>query len=154
MRSTHVTSDEWQMTRNTRTAAAGVAIEALYRAQHSQLLAYLIRLVGDHAAAEDLCHEMFIKAFRSWDQQPEVINAHAWLRRIATTRPTISCVAATNPAYAAARVAGSFACRSKILDDHSVCCFSAQSAEKQHTIEKKVPLCRRRKTADCVSAVI
>jgi RNA polymerase sigma-70 factor (ECF subfamily) len=60
------------------------AIEALYRTQHGPLLAYLIRLVGDHAAAEDLCHETFLKAFRSWDQQAEVINANAWLRRIAT----------------------------------------------------------------------
>ena len=43
-----------------------------------------MRLVGDHAAAEDLCHETFLNAFQSWDQQAEVINANAWLRRIAT----------------------------------------------------------------------
>jgi len=67
-----------------RTAHAGAQIEALYRAQHGPLLAYLIRLVGDHAAAEDLCHETFLKAFRSWDQQTEVVNGNAWLRRIAT----------------------------------------------------------------------
>jgi RNA polymerase sigma-70 factor, ECF subfamily len=60
------------------------AIDALYRAQHGALLAYLIRLVGNHAAAEDLCHETFIKALRNWDQQGEVINTTAWLRRIAT----------------------------------------------------------------------
>lgn len=60
------------------------AIDALYRAQHGALLAYLIRLVGNHAAAEDLCHETFLKAFRSWDQQDEIINASAWLRRIVT----------------------------------------------------------------------
>ena len=60
------------------------AIDALYRAQHSALLVYLIRLVGNHAAAEDLCHETFLKALRSWDQQGEIINASAWLRRIAT----------------------------------------------------------------------
>ena len=65
-------------------APAGAAIEALYRAQHGALLVYLIRLVGDYAAAEDLCHETFLKAFRSWDQQAEVINPNAWLRRIAT----------------------------------------------------------------------
>lgn len=59
-------------------------IDALYRAQHSTLLAYLIRLVGNPAAAKDLCHETFLKAFRSWDQQDEIINASAWLRRIAT----------------------------------------------------------------------
>jgi RNA polymerase sigma-70 factor (ECF subfamily) len=59
-------------------------IEALYRAQHSLLLAYLTRLVGDRAAAEDLCHETFLKVLRSWDRQAEVIHAHAWLHRIAT----------------------------------------------------------------------
>jgi RNA polymerase sigma-70 factor (ECF subfamily) len=59
-------------------------IEALYHAQHGRLLAYLTRLVGDHAAAEDLCHEAFLKAFGSWNQQTEIINASAWLRRIAT----------------------------------------------------------------------
>ena len=67
-----------------RAAHAGAAIEALYRAQYGSLLAYLLRLVGDRGAAEDLCHETFLKAFRSWDRQAEVVNANAWLRRIAT----------------------------------------------------------------------
>jgi len=67
-----------------RAAHVGAQIEALYRAQRGPLLAYLIRLVGDYAAAEDLCHETFLKAFRSWDRQTEVVNANAWLCRIAT----------------------------------------------------------------------
>jgi DNA-binding SARP family transcriptional activator len=33
----------------------------------------------------------------------------------------------------------------KVLDDHSVCHFSTLCVEKWHTMEKKVPLCRRRK---------
>jgi len=72
------------VTNDERATQASAQIEALYRAQHGPLLAYLIRMVGDHAAAEDLCHETFLKAFRSWNQQTEVINASAWLRRIAT----------------------------------------------------------------------
>src|SRR3954469_19253413 len=72
------------MSNRQRTMDESHAIEALYRAQHGPLLAYLIRLVGDHAAAEDLCHEAFLKAFRSWDQQAEILNVNAWLRRIAT----------------------------------------------------------------------
>jgi len=60
-----------------RTTTAGAAIEALYHVQHGPLLAYLARLVGDHAAAEDLCHEAFLKALRSWNQQAEIINAAA-----------------------------------------------------------------------------
>src|SRR5262249_39301110 len=67
-----------------RTTDASQAIEALYHTQHAALLAYLARLVGDHAAAEDLCHETFLKAFRSWGQLPEVLNPDAWLHRIAT----------------------------------------------------------------------
>jgi RNA polymerase sigma-70 factor (ECF subfamily) len=63
---------------------AHAAIEALYRAHYGPLLAYLFRLIGDHAAAEDLCHETFLKAFRSWDHQVEIANTSAWLRRIAT----------------------------------------------------------------------
>ena len=72
------------MTKDERAAHASAQIEALYRAQYGPLLAYLIRLVRDHATAEDLCHETFLKAFRSWDQQAEIVNANAWLRRIAT----------------------------------------------------------------------
>jgi RNA polymerase sigma-70 factor (ECF subfamily) len=67
-----------------RDTLAGAAIEALYRAQHATLLAYLMRLVGERAAAEDLCHETFLKALRGWDQHAEVANPSAWLRRIAT----------------------------------------------------------------------
>jgi RNA polymerase sigma-70 factor (ECF subfamily) len=69
---------------NQPAAHAGAAIETLYRTQYGPLLAHLTRLVGDHAAAEDLCHETFLKALRSWDRQAEVINANAWLHRIAT----------------------------------------------------------------------
>jgi RNA polymerase sigma-70 factor, ECF subfamily len=72
------------MTNDEHATQTGTAIEALYRAQHGPLLAYLARLVGDYPAAEDLCHETFLKAFRSWGQQAEVINPNAWLRRIAT----------------------------------------------------------------------
>jgi hypothetical protein len=35
------------------------------------------------------------------------------------------------------------ACGSKVLADLFVCRFSARSAEKRHTLENKVPLCRR-----------
>jgi RNA polymerase sigma-70 factor (ECF subfamily) len=65
-------------------AHATAAIETLYRAQYATMLAYLVRLVGDRAAAEDLCHEAFLKALRGWDQHTHVANPVAWLRRIAT----------------------------------------------------------------------
>jgi RNA polymerase sigma-70 factor (ECF subfamily) len=65
-------------------SCTATAIEALYRAQHATLLTYLTRLVGDRAAAEDLCHEAFLKALRGWNQQIRIANPSAWLRRIAT----------------------------------------------------------------------
>jgi RNA polymerase sigma-70 factor (ECF subfamily) len=60
------------------------SIETLYRTHHDALLRYLSRLVGDRMAAEDLCQETFLKALRGWSEQPQIVNAHAWLYRIAT----------------------------------------------------------------------
>jgi hypothetical protein len=44
-----------------------------------------------------------------------------------------------------------FYCGSKELADLLVCGFSALRAEKPHTLENKVPLCRRRRNANYVS---
>jgi RNA polymerase sigma-70 factor (ECF subfamily) len=65
-------------------AHATAAIEALYREQRGPLVAYLGRLVDDHCAAEDLCHEAFLKALRGWGQCGQIVNVSAWLYRIAT----------------------------------------------------------------------
>ena len=59
-------------------------IEALYETHHRALLAHLVRLVADPMAAEDLCQETFLKALRAWSEQPPIVNAQAWLYRIAT----------------------------------------------------------------------
>src|SRR6185503_17289912 len=62
----------------------GTPIDALYSAYQRPLLAHLARLVGDHEAAEDLCQETFIKAWRAWSQHDPTASALAWLYRIAT----------------------------------------------------------------------
>ena len=64
--------------------AAHAAIEQLYQAHYSALLAHLARLIGDQMQAEDLCQETFLKALRAWDQQDVITNQLAWLYRIAT----------------------------------------------------------------------
>src|SRR4051812_582925 len=66
----------------------GVGVESLYLAYRGPLVAYLTRLVHDHAAAEDLCQETFLKAIQSWDRRTSPAGTIAWLYRIAT-----------NPAY-------------------------------------------------------
>jgi RNA polymerase sigma-70 factor (ECF subfamily) len=65
-------------------ATAHTAIEQLYRDEHQLLLRYLERLVSDCEAAEDLCHETFIKALRHWNQHDPVANVRGWLYRIAS----------------------------------------------------------------------
>jgi RNA polymerase sigma factor (sigma-70 family) len=65
-------------------ATAHTAIEQLYYDEHQLLLRYLKRLVSDCEAAEDLCHETFIKALQHWNQHDPAANARGWLYRIAS----------------------------------------------------------------------
>jgi RNA polymerase sigma-70 factor, ECF subfamily len=65
------------------TRAAAAAIDELYRAHQLSVLRYLRRLVHDSETAEDLCHETFVKALRSWEQLRAGASAQAWLFRIA-----------------------------------------------------------------------
>jgi RNA polymerase sigma-70 factor (ECF subfamily) len=58
--------------------------EALYAAYQQPLLSYLYRLVGDAARAEELCQEVFARAYRARRSMDGVQNVRAWLYRIAT----------------------------------------------------------------------
>lgn len=60
------------------------AIEQLYSDYYSPILRHLERLVGSREAAEDLCHETFLKAWRGWDQREAEGSTRGWLYRIAT----------------------------------------------------------------------
>ncbi|NOK60459.1 MAG: RNA polymerase sigma factor [Chloroflexi bacterium AL-W] len=61
-----------------------VSFEEIYDEYYCMLLAYLVRLVHDREAAEDLCQESFIKALRHWHKRNLQTNTIAWLYRIAT----------------------------------------------------------------------
>jgi RNA polymerase sigma-70 factor (ECF subfamily) len=67
-----------------KTTSEPHAVERLYHEHRRPLLAYLARVVGDSAAAEDLCQETFLKALRSWARHDPAASPVAWLYRIAT----------------------------------------------------------------------
>jgi RNA polymerase sigma-70 factor, ECF subfamily len=58
--------------------------EALYAAYQQPILSYLYRLVGDAARAEEMCQEVFARAYRARRSMDRVQNVRAWLYRIAT----------------------------------------------------------------------
>jgi RNA polymerase sigma-70 factor (ECF subfamily) len=66
-----------------RAEITDAAIANLYREFHQPIVRYLTRIVGDRETAEDLAHETFIKALRSWPQHDSSASARGWLYRIA-----------------------------------------------------------------------
>lgn len=58
--------------------------EALFAAYQQPILNYLYRLVGDSAHAEELCQEVFARAYGARRSLEGVQNVRAWLYRIAT----------------------------------------------------------------------
>jgi len=58
--------------------------EALYAAHQQPILSYLYRLMGDAARAEELCQEVFARAYQARRSMQNVQNVRAWLYRIAT----------------------------------------------------------------------
>ena len=57
--------------------------DRLYRDSHPRILATLIGVLGNRAAAEDCAQETFVRAFRSWKSWKPAAPAEAWLHRIA-----------------------------------------------------------------------
>ncbi len=57
--------------------------DRLYRESYSRLLATLIPLLQDRAAAEDCVQEAFVRAYRAWPKWKPDAPAEAWLHRIA-----------------------------------------------------------------------
>ena len=57
--------------------------DRLYRNSFSRVLATLIGVLGQRAAAEDCAQEAFVRAFRSWRSWKPDAPAEAWLHRIA-----------------------------------------------------------------------
>src|SRR5215467_6076830 len=53
--------------------------DALYRAESRQVLATLIRLLGDFDLAEDALHEAFRAALERWPKEGAPANPRTWL---------------------------------------------------------------------------
>jgi RNA polymerase sigma-70 factor (ECF subfamily) len=60
------------------------ALAALFERHFDQLYALAYRLLGDHAAAEDAVHDVFLKVHRSADRLDVTREPGPWLIRIAT----------------------------------------------------------------------
>jgi RNA polymerase sigma-70 factor (ECF subfamily) len=56
----------------------------LFEAYRQPLFAYLYRLVGDLAQAEDLLQDVFLRAYQALPRLARDANRRAWLYRIAT----------------------------------------------------------------------
>ena len=54
-------------------------VDALYRAESRQVLATLIRLLGDFEAAEEALHDAFAAAVEQWGRDGVPANPRAWL---------------------------------------------------------------------------
>ena len=61
-----------------------MAFDRLVERHHSEILAYLARLLGDRQDAEDASQEAFLRAYRALDRLTADANAQAWLYKIAT----------------------------------------------------------------------
>ena len=64
---------------DTATKSARAKIDAIYRAESRQVLATLIRLLGDFDAAEEALHEAFVAATEQWPRDGVPANPRAWL---------------------------------------------------------------------------
>jgi RNA polymerase sigma-70 factor (ECF subfamily) len=56
----------------------------LFDQYQAAIFAYISRLVGDRAWAEELTQETFLRVFDARDRLSEVVNQRAWVYRIAT----------------------------------------------------------------------
>src|SRR5436190_22745244 len=54
-------------------------LDALYRSESRQVLATLIRLLGDFDAAEEALHDAFAVAVERWSRDGVPANPRAWL---------------------------------------------------------------------------
>lgn len=61
------------------TKRAREAVDAVYRAESRQVLATLIRLLGDFELAEDALHDAFAAAVEQWERDGVPANPRAWL---------------------------------------------------------------------------
>jgi RNA polymerase sigma-70 factor, ECF subfamily len=62
---------------------AAVFVEALFAKHHTEIYAYLLRMLREPELAADLTQDAFIKAYRNYETLEKPENARAWLYQIA-----------------------------------------------------------------------
>ena len=62
---------------------ARVFVETLFAKHHSEIYAYLVRMLRDSELAADLTQDAFVKAYKNYDTLEKHENARAWLYQIA-----------------------------------------------------------------------
>jgi RNA polymerase sigma-70 factor, ECF subfamily len=62
---------------------AGVFVETLFAKHHSEIYAYLLRMLREPELAADLTQDAFVKAYKNYDTLEKPENARAWLYQIA-----------------------------------------------------------------------
>jgi RNA polymerase sigma-70 factor (ECF subfamily) len=58
--------------------------ETLLDRHQREIMAYIVRSLGDHELAQDVFQETFLRAFRAYGRLPVEANRRAWLYRIAS----------------------------------------------------------------------
>ena len=72
------------MSEHTRHSTIDALFEQLFDDYRQPILNYLYRLLGDGAQAEEVCQDVFLKAYRALPRLPADANHRAWLYRIAS----------------------------------------------------------------------
>src|SRR5262249_59009466 len=63
---------------------AAASLADLTARHRNEIVAYLVRLLGDRQEAEDACQDAFLRAHRAFARLGADANSRAWLYRIAT----------------------------------------------------------------------
>jgi RNA polymerase sigma-70 factor (ECF subfamily) len=63
--------------------SAHAFVEALFAKHHTEIYAYLVRMLRDSELAADLTQDAFVKAYKNYDTLEKDENARAWLYQIA-----------------------------------------------------------------------
>jgi RNA polymerase sigma-70 factor, ECF subfamily len=63
--------------------AATAFVENLFAKHHTEIYAYLVRMLRDSELAADLTQDAFVKAYKAYDTLQKDENARAWLYQIA-----------------------------------------------------------------------
>jgi RNA polymerase sigma-70 factor (ECF subfamily) len=78
---------KWQAERGVTAASEGTGdrtfIEQLFALHHSEIYAYIYRMVRDADVAADFAQDTFIKAYKAQDSLEDRAKARAWLYQIA-----------------------------------------------------------------------